>query len=110
MNAITPANEMPPDHRTAARGTLPIEQTNERTAISGPTTTFSIVWMPEGASVTNSPLKKSLPSSPMNPARKNPAVISFHNIPQSWRKLCATSDQASVDVIRSRSCMYTPAV
>ena len=44
MNAITPANEIPPDHSTAASGTLPTEQTKLRTAITGPTNTFSIVW------------------------------------------------------------------
>ncbi len=41
MNAITPANEMPPDQSTAASGTLPTEQTNVSIAISGPTITFS---------------------------------------------------------------------
>ena len=51
----------------------------------------------------NRPLKKSLPSRPMNPASRNPAVISFHNIDQSLRKLCATSDHASSEVSRSRS-------
>ena len=43
MNAITPAKQIPPDHSTAASGTLPTEQTKLRTAISGPTRTFSIV-------------------------------------------------------------------
>ena len=43
MNAITPANEIPPDHSTAASGTLPTEQTKLSTAISGPTTTFQSV-------------------------------------------------------------------
>ena len=43
MNAITPAKLIPPDHSTAASGTLPIEQTKLSTAISGPTITFSIV-------------------------------------------------------------------
>src|SRR6266542_17612 len=37
MNATTPPKLMPPFHRTAASGTLPIEQTNETTATSGPT-------------------------------------------------------------------------
>ena len=43
MNAITPAKLIPPDHSTAASGTLPTEQTKLSTAISGPTITFSIV-------------------------------------------------------------------
>ena len=42
MNAITPAKLIPPDHSTAASGTLPTEQTKLSTAISGPTITFSI--------------------------------------------------------------------
>src|SRR6266540_3239598 len=37
MNATTPPKLMPPFHSTAASGTLPIEQTNETTATSGPT-------------------------------------------------------------------------
>ena len=44
MNAITPAKLIPPDQSTAARGTLPTEQTKLRTATSGPTMTFSIAW------------------------------------------------------------------
>ena len=44
MNAITPENEIPPAQSTAASGTFPTEQTNERTATSGPTSTFSITW------------------------------------------------------------------
>jgi hypothetical protein len=34
---------MPPDHSTAASGTLPTEQTKLSTAMSEPTITFSIV-------------------------------------------------------------------
>ena len=97
MNAITPAKEMPPDHRTAARGTLPIEQTKLSTAITGPAITFSIVRTSGGASVTKSALKKSSPSRAMNPARKKPIVISFQSICQSPRKLCATSDHAAAE-------------
>src|SRR6266508_3872901 len=37
MNATTPPKLMPPFHSTAASGTLPIEQTNETTETSGPT-------------------------------------------------------------------------
>jgi len=36
MKATTPAKLIPPDHSTAASGTLPIEQTKLRIAISGP--------------------------------------------------------------------------
>src|SRR5436190_597521 len=78
MNATTPPKEIPPDHRTAASGTFPIEQTKLSTAITGPAITFSIVRTAAGASVTNSPLKKSLPSRPppMNSARVNCQPIS----------------------------------
>src|SRR6266536_3823751 len=37
MNATTPPKLMPRFHSTAASGTLPIEQTNDRTETSGPT-------------------------------------------------------------------------
>ena len=37
MKAITPPKLMPPFHSTAARGTLPIEQTKLMIATSGPT-------------------------------------------------------------------------
>src|SRR5437660_5609360 len=100
--ANTPAKEIPPDHSTAASGTLPTEHTKLRTAMSGPTSTFSSVVTSGGASVTNRPLKKSLPSSPMKPAKKKPSVTSFHTMVQSPRKLCATSDHADSEVNRSR--------
>ena len=41
--AITPPKEIPPDHRAAASGTLPMEQTQLITAISGPTRAFSML-------------------------------------------------------------------
>ena len=37
MNAMTPPKLMPPFHSTAASGTLPIEQTNDTIATTGPT-------------------------------------------------------------------------
>src|SRR5579884_2106334 len=101
-NATTPPNEMPPDHRTAASGTLPTEQTKLRTATAGPSTTFSIVRSGWLALWMKRPPKKPLPRSPMKPASRNPAPISFHSIAQSLRKLCATSDHASIEVSRSR--------
>jgi hypothetical protein len=81
---------------------LPTEQTKLRTAISGPTRTFSIVCTSGGASVTKRKLKKSSPSRPMKPARMKPRVISFQSIFQSPRKLWATSDHAAGEVRRSR--------
>ena len=42
MNAITPAKLIPPDHSTAASGTLPTEHTKLSTAMIGPTSAFSM--------------------------------------------------------------------
>src|ERR1700749_4463718 len=95
-NATTPAKLIPPDHSTAASGTLPIEQTKLSTAMIGPTTTFSASLGPAGGGSTNRPLKKALPSSPMKPAITKPSVISFQSIDQSLRKLLATSVQAEI--------------
>jgi hypothetical protein len=64
----------------------------------GPTITFSIVFTAAGASSTKRKSNTSLPSSPMNPASRNPIVISFHSIAQSSRKLAATSDHAAPEV------------
>jgi hypothetical protein len=87
MKAITPENEIPPAQSTAASGTLPTEQTNESTATSGPTITFSGMRSHAGASVMKSALKKSIGSSATKPAITKPAVISFQSIAQSLRKL-----------------------
>src|SRR5689334_11409532 len=95
MNAITPANEIPPAQSTAASGMFPTEQTNESTATSGPTSTFSSTCTQPPVPVRKSELKKSIGSSAMNPATTKPSVISFQSICQSPRKLCATSDQPS---------------
>ena len=73
MNAITPPKLIPPDQRTAARGTFPTEQTNERIAITGPTITFSTAATGPEASDRKSALKKLSPSRPMNPASTKPA-------------------------------------
>ncbi|HEX3224733.1 MAG TPA: hypothetical protein VHQ89_01450 [Gaiellaceae bacterium] len=64
MNAITPANEMPPDQSTAASGMFPTEQTKDPTATSGPTTTFSSRRSGAGASCTNAALKTRFGTSP----------------------------------------------
>src|SRR5919204_4574182 len=102
MNAITPENEMPPAHSTAASGMLPTEQTNDSAATTGPSTTFSSSLGAPDASVMKSPLKNDIGSSEMKPAVTKPALISRHSISQSPRKLCATSDQASTDAKRCR--------
>ena len=100
---MTPPKLIPPDHSTAATGTLPTEQTNVSTAMIGPTITFSSSRGTAGALSRNSELKKSLPSSPMKPAMTNPSTTSFHTIAQSLRKLWATSDHASTERTRRRS-------
>ena len=41
--ATTPPKEIPPDQRAAANGTLPMEQTQLITAMSGPTNAFSML-------------------------------------------------------------------
>ena len=102
MNAITPAKGIPPAHRTAASGTLPIEQTKLATAISGP-----ISARPHDAHrarrvVQEEAVEDVLPSSAMKPASRKPIVISFHSISQSARKLPATCVQASSELTRSR--------
>ena len=94
MKAITPAKLRPPDHSTAASGTLPTEQTKLSTAMTGPMTAPHSVCTAAGASSRKRPLKKSSPSSAMKPASRKPVRISFHSICQSPRKLCATSDHA----------------
>src|SRR5437763_14485253 len=102
MKAITPENEIPPAQSTAASGTFPTEQTNEKTATSGPTTTFSASCAAPDEWVTKRPLKKLIGRSATNPAITKPPMTSFQSISQSPRKLCATSDQAETDVTRSR--------
>ena len=75
----------------------------------GPMSTFSIVGNGAGALRMNRCSKKPLPSWAMNPASRNPSVISFHSICQSPRKLWATSDHARVEVSRSRQDSRSPA-
>jgi hypothetical protein len=82
-NESTPAKLIPPDHRTAASGTLPTEQTKLSAAINGPTTTFSSVGIGRGACATNSEVKNESLNCAATPASRKPAVISFHTISQS---------------------------
>ncbi|HEX8977809.1 MAG TPA: hypothetical protein VF781_14975 [Solirubrobacteraceae bacterium] len=100
MKAITPAKLIPPLHSTAASGTLPTEQTNDSTAITGPMNAPHTVCTMCGEPVRNSECRKPLPSWATNPASRKPIVISLHSICQSPRKLCATSDQAEAVVSR----------
>ena len=100
MKAMTPANEIPPAQSTAASGAFPTEQTNESTATIGPRTTFSSSRRGAGASVMKSALKTFIGSRETKPAIAKPAKISFQSIPQSLRKLWATSDHACTEVSR----------
>ena len=103
MNAITPANEMPPLQSTAASGMLPIEQTNASAATSGPDDHVLGDAHRREASVRNSRLKTSIGSVEMYPAITKPPAISFHSICQSPRKLCATSDHACIETSLRRN-------
>jgi hypothetical protein len=76
----------------------------------GPTITFSIVGNGAGALRMNRCSKNPLPNWAMNPASRNPIVISFHSICQSPRKLCATSDHPRAEVSRSRQESRSPAM
>src|SRR5919204_4158237 len=109
MNATTPENEAPPAQSTAASGTFPTEHTNEKTATSGATTTFSACCAALDECVTNRPLKKLIGRRAVNPAATKPPMISFQSIFQSPRKLCATSDQADTEKTRSRQGAADPA-
>ena len=102
MNAITPPKPIPPDHSTAASGTFPTEQTNVTIATSGPTITFSISRTAAEACATKTFWKK--PAEPRDRAgeQETDADLSFQSMPQSLRKLCATSDHASADPTRAR--------
>jgi hypothetical protein len=62
MNASTPPKLIPPFHRTAASGTLPIEQTNEMIATSGP-----IKGSPDGGERAVALEEQSLPEGVGHP-------------------------------------------
>ena len=68
--ASTPAKPIPPDHSTAASGTLPTEQTKLSTAITGPTTAFSIAGIGAGALCRNRPLNTLLGTWAMKPGQQ----------------------------------------
>ena len=74
MKAITPANEIPPPQSTAASGTFPTEQTNESTATSGPTSTFSTTCSVPPWPVRKSELKNDCGSSATKPAIRKPSA------------------------------------
>src|SRR6266508_796569 len=66
MNAITPPKLITPFHSTAASGTLPIEQTNDTTATSGPTS-GPTAWPAADGRPGRSPAR-----TPLGPRRPTP--------------------------------------
>src|ERR671938_1084659 len=83
---ITPPKLIPPFHKTAANGTLPIEHTKEITATKGPTRTLHI------DESTGWSVKKKLCQNECGtqaaraPAIKSPRTISFQTEAQSMMK------------------------
>src|SRR5512133_817212 len=110
MNAITPANEIPPAQSTAAKGAFPTEQTNESTATIGPSTTFSASRSGQEAPVMNSELKKSIGSSEMNPAIRKPARIARQRTATPPREEAAPAHQACSEATRPRHGSREPAL
>ena len=82
INAMTPPKLMPPFHKTAASGALPIEQVNDATAISGP------IMGPRNFATVGSVLKNSVchnsvgTSAPSVPEISRPTMISFQSMEQ----------------------------
>src|SRR5215216_1797904 len=86
MKAITPPKLMPPFHSTAAKGTLPMEQTNESTAIKGPTSTPHRVDR-VGWSVKKKLCQKEYGTHAASaPASSKPTTMSFQIEAQSMTK------------------------
>src|SRR6186997_3594947 len=91
MNEITPPKLIPFDQSKLASGILPIEQTNDATAMRGPTSAFSNRRNDAGPLCKNRACHAVGGTSvARNPAIKNPAAISFHNIIQSITNALAT--------------------
>src|SRR3954453_18959645 len=83
INDITPPKLMPPFQSTAAKGTLPMEHTNESTAINGPTST------PHKVDKTGWSVRKKLCQNQVGthaaraPASSKPTTMSFQIEAQS---------------------------
>ncbi len=86
MKAITPPKVMPPRHRTAARGTLPTEQTKLTTATSGP------ISAPHTSERKPWPWRNRLDHAelgthdPSAPAMRNPRTRSIHRLKMFMKK------------------------
>src|SRR6266404_8273795 len=84
MNEITPPKLIPFAQSRLANGILPIEQTNDRIAMIGPTAAFSIkrkIGLP--VSMKSDFHQSCGTNAAKNPAIKNPASSSFQSINQS---------------------------
>src|SRR5436190_94483 len=93
MNEMTPPKLIPFAHSKLASGILPTEQTNERTAMIGPTAAFSInrrKGVP--VSIKSAFHQSDGTSAAKNPAIKNPAASSFQSMSQSVQKAFARRD------------------
>jgi hypothetical protein len=86
MKDITPPKLMPPFHKTAASGTLPIEHTNEITATKGPTSTPHRVDRTGWSVRKKLCQKESGTHAARAPASSKPTTISFHTAAQSMTK------------------------
>src|SRR6266498_5449600 len=86
MNAITPPKLIPPFHSTAASGTLPIEQTNDSIATSGPTSGPHSLAS-SGWSTRKKPCQKLAGTHAASaPATSSPPAMSFQTETQSITK------------------------
>src|ERR1700686_3608629 len=84
--AMTPPKLIPPFQRTAAKGTLPTEQTNDTTDTSGPTKGPQIFETP-GCEDKKSPFQAELEIHvAATPASSSPRAISFQTEAQSITK------------------------
>ena len=83
MNATTPPKLMPPFHSAAARGTLPIEQTKLRMAMSGPTTAFSTEDARPWPLTKMCPHRASGTTAASRPATVNPITSSRRSMVMS---------------------------
>ncbi len=86
MNATTPPKLMPPFHSTAASGTLPIEQTNDSTATSGPTSGPHSLASSGRSARKKACQKLAGTQAPSAPAISSPPARSFQTEAQSITK------------------------
>jgi hypothetical protein len=88
MNAATPPKLIPPFHSTTASGTLPIEQTNDRIATTGP------ISGPHSFAARGCPVKKNAcqnesgTQAAIAPATSSPItrsrMIAAHSMTNTW--------------------------